>query len=245
MFLQVIAGNGWFTVLLILWAVFLFGGFIFGKPHENGKRRMPTWTRMASSLTLVIAAWGMIFAAPGTIALLVALGMTLGFIGDLFMARLLPMKNHVLGGIGAFGIGHIIYILAFFQTGLLTSGTMPSGESAPWSALVIWWLIGAWGWYFVVFRGQTATPLHYAALPYALLLSSTAGLATMLGLTAPAAYAWLAVGAALFLLSDLILAGELFSGLNFPLIGDVVWLTYGPAQMFIVFSMIGAMMGNG
>jgi hypothetical protein len=46
----------------------------------------------------------------------------------------------------------------------------------------------------------------------------------------------LAIGAALFLLSDLILAGELFSGLKFPLIGDVIWLTYGPAQALIVYA---------
>ena len=49
----------------------------------------------------------------------------------------------------------------------------------------------------------------------------------------------LALGGALFLLSDLILAGDMFSGLYFPLIGDVIWLTYGPAQMLIVYS-IGA-----
>lgn len=46
----------------------------------------------------------------------------------------------------------------------------------------------------------------------------------------------LAPGGALFLLSDLILAGDMFSGLFFPLIGDVVWLTYGPAQMLIIYS---------
>ena len=51
----------------------------------------------------------------------------------------------------------------------------------------------------------------------------------------------LAVGAALFLLSDLILAGGLFSDLKFPLIDDVVWLTYGPGQMLIVYSVGAAM----
>jgi hypothetical protein len=45
----------------------------------------------------------------------------------------------------------------------------------------------------------------------------------------------LALGAALFLLSDLILAGELFRGWRRPGL-DVVWLTYGPAQMLIVYS---------
>ena len=43
--------------LLVLWAIFLFGGFLFGKRNAEGTRRMPTWTRMASSLTLVVAAW--------------------------------------------------------------------------------------------------------------------------------------------------------------------------------------------
>lgn len=239
MLLQAFAGNGWLTGLLIVWAAFLFGGFIFGKSHDGGKHRMPTWTRMASSLTLVVAAWSFLLLAPDAqrvLALLVAVGMTLGFIGDLFMARLIPVNNHVLGGIGSFGLGHIMYILAFFQTGLL-----PSGQSTSWWALFVWWLIGLAGWYFVVFRGQKATPLHYAALPYALLLSSTAGVATMMAIVMPSLFVTLAAGAALFLISDLILAAELFNGLHFPLISDVVWLTYGPAQMLIVYSMIGAM----
>jgi len=32
------------------------------------------------------------------------------------------------------------------------------------------------GWFFVVFRGQDPTLVHLVALPYALLLASTAGL---------------------------------------------------------------------
>ncbi len=232
----------WLLVLLLLWAALLFGGFIFGRPHEDGKRRMPTWTRMASSLALVLAGWGGFLGIregdAGAAALLVALGMTLGFLGDLFMARLIPVGNHILGGIGAFGLGHILYIVAFVQFDAL-AGTIMGANAA---ALVVWWLIGVGGWYLVVFRGQKPTPLHLAALPYALLLSSTAGFATMLAVTQPSVFLPLAVGAALFLLSDLILAAELFNGLHFPLIGDVVWLTYGPAQMLIVYAMIGALL---
>lgn len=219
------------TALLALWAVFLFGGFIFGRPHDDGKHRMPTWTRMASSFMLVVAAWSWLYLTSNAVSLLVALGMTLGFIGDLFMARMIPMKNHVLGGIASFGLGHILYIAAFLTLGHLLNIAI----------LIVCWLIGLAGWYFAVFRGQKATPLHYAALPYALLLSSTAGFATTLAIAFPALFVTLAVGAALFLLSDLILAAQLFNGLHFPLISDVVWLTYGPAQMLIVYSMIGAM----
>ena len=44
-------------ILGLLWACLLFGGFIFGTVNDEGTRRMPTWTRMTSSFTLVIIGW--------------------------------------------------------------------------------------------------------------------------------------------------------------------------------------------
>ena len=226
-------------ILLAIWAALLFGGFILGHRWPDGSRRMPVWTRMASSLTLVIAAWyGFSLAstdASARFALPVAIGMTLGFIGDLFMAKLIiQSEHHVLGGIGAFGLGHIAYIVGFISFGEAVGAT--DNRIAAW---VIWLIIGVIGWYVAVYRGQQSrSTLHYAALPYALLLASSTGLATGLALNLSALIP-LAVGCALFLLSDLILAARLFNGLFFPLIDDVVWLTYGPGQMLIVYS-IGA-----
>jgi hypothetical protein len=227
--------------LLALWAIFLFGGFLSGKRNAEGTRRMPTWTRMASSFTLVVAAWLWYAftrqASVGGYALLIAVGMTFGFLGDLSLAPLFPIAQPVLAGIAAFGLGHVAYLVA------LVSFADAHGLNAPgprWIALAIWLLIGAAGWYLVVFRGQKATVLHWAALPYALLLASLAGVATALALQS-AFFVPLAIGAALFLLSDLILAGELFAGLSFPLIGDVIWLTYGPAQALIVYSVASAL----
>src|SRR5262249_19507935 len=103
-----------------------------------------------------------------------------------------------------------------------------------WGSWLAWLLFGAAGWYVVVFRGQEPAVLHYAALPYALLLASTAGFATGLALQARE-FVPSATGAALFLVSDLILAGQLFTRLHFYLINDVVWLTYGPGQMLLVY----------
>lgn len=231
----------WMILLLAIWVVSLFGGMVFGRLNSEGTHRIPTWARMMSSFTLVAAGWSWyVFSRgkpPENYALLVAIGMTLGWVGDLFMARLIPMKEHVLGGIGSFGLGHIAYIAAFVwfgdQFGL-------NAANIRWGALIGWLLVGFAGWYVVVFRGQKATPLHYAALPYALLLSSTAGLALGLALQANG-FIGLAIGAALFLLSDLLLAAQLFNGLHFRMIGDVVWALYGPAQMLIVYS-IGAAM---
>lgn len=231
----------WLLGLLLFWACLLFGGFVFGKTDAKSNRRMPTWTRMTSSLTLVVAGWSWyLFARDSSIqlfSLLIAVGMTLGFVGDLFLARLFPLPQPTLGGIAAFGLGHVAYIIALLFFGNRFGLAAPAQR---WGALSVWLLLGLIGWYLVVYRGSKPTVLHMAALPYALLLASTAGLATGLALQAPA-FITVAVGGGLFLLSDLILAAELFNDLRFPLIGDVVWLTYGPAQMLIVFAVNSAL----
>ncbi len=218
----------WLLVLLMAWAALLFGGLVFGSENADHTHRTPTWARMGSSLALAAAAWSYgLFAresAVGTLALFVAVGMTLGFVGDLFMARLFPVKDYVLGGIGAFGLGHLAYI----------AGIIGYTPQENWAALAVWLLIAVIAWYVVVFRGRQRTVLHVAALPYSLLLASTAGFATGLALQ-DSRFIALAVGAALFLLSDLLLAAQLFNNLHFRLIGDVVWLLYGPGQMLIVF----------
>lgn len=230
----------WLLGLLFVWAILLFGGFLFGNSGD-ASHRMPTWSRMASSAVLVTAAFSWYLFARGTVAagyaLLIAVGMAFGFLGDLLLAGVLPGGRNVILGIAAFGVGHLFYIAALLRLAAAADLTAPGPR---WGALAAGLLIGLVGWYLVVWRGAAAagipmSTVHWIALPYALLLATTAGLATGLALQ-DGRFVPLAVGAALFLLSDLILAGDMFSGLSFPLIGDVIWLTYGPAQMLIVYS---------
>jgi len=232
------AGRWWMAGLLAIWALLLFGGFALGPTSPDGSRRMPLWGRLGSSLALVVAGWSGWWLARGsaveTVALLLALGMTLGFIGDVFMARVLPIAEPVIGGMSAFGLGHVAYIAGFLLLGRQELFVGSAGTR--WAAWLIWLALGAIGWYIIVWRGQRPSILHRVALPYALLLASTAGVATGLALLSPALWI-LALGAALFLLSDLILATQLFNHSHFPLISDVVWLTYGPAQALIVYTL--------
>lgn len=236
-YLSTPAQRYWLIGLLVLWALLLFGGFLSG---AGSNQRMPTWTRMASSLALVVAAWSWYrfsqSPTTGRFALLIALGMSAGFLGDLFLAGWLPGGRSVLGGMGAFGLGHIFYIVAIL---LFSNQNNLDAPGPRWGAVALWALVGLVGWYLVVYRGQTPTLLHWAALPYALLLAGTAGFATGLGLQA-ASFWPLALGSALFLASDLILAAQLFNDFHFPFIGDVIWLTYGPAQMLIVYIVAAA-----
>lgn len=169
----------WLLALQLLWAAFLFGGFLFGRPDIHRARRMPTWTRIASSLTLVVASWSWYRlareSATGGYALLISLGMTLGFLGDLFMARLLPIAQPVLGGMAAFGLGHVAYIAAFLALARWSGLPIQGSLIGAWA---VWLGVGLLGWYWTALRGQRLAALHWAALPYALLLASTAGVAT-------------------------------------------------------------------
>jgi hypothetical protein len=227
------------VVLWIVWASLLFGGFAFGRPDAARTRRMPMWTRLASSATLVIAAWSWLWQAPlgpgvlgaSPFALLIAFGMAFGCLGDLLMARVIPTPQPVLGGMAAFGVGHALYIAAAIEFGKLAGRQQPGPRFGAWA---VWLVLGTIGWYLAVMKGQHPTALHWASLPYALLLSSTAGLATGLALQTSALVPF-ALGAVLFLLSDLFLAARLFTGRRLPLAHDVIWLTYGPGQMLIVY----------
>jgi hypothetical protein len=225
----------WLTGLLVAWAVLLFGGFLLGSGADI-TQRMPAWTRMGSSVVLVAVGWSWFTFSRGgptrRFALLLAAGMTCGFVGDLLLAGLLPGGENVLAGIAAFGLGHVCYIAA--AVGWSTRSGLDDRKIRRVS-LVVWWAIGLAGWYFVVFRGQEATALHWAALPYALLLASTAGMATALAVQ-DRVFVPFAIGGALFLVSDLILAAGLFNDAEFRLMGDVIWFTYGVGQMLIVMA---------
>lgn len=232
----------WFVGLWTVWALLLAAAMLVGNFAGGHGSAGATAARMASSVTLVVVGW-MAYAmwrhaAVGVFSLLIAVGMTLGTIGDFFNAGLLtfvPLPDPVLGGIAAFGLGHIAYIAGCLNLGRRAG---LNDRRVMLGAVVAWQLIGLVAWYFVAMQGSENRDLVWPALPYSLLLAGTTGVAS--GLALQERYlAWLAVGAALFLASDLILAFGLFRG-GFAHQTECVWLTYGPGQMLIVFSNISA-----
>ncbi len=231
----------WFWGLLVIWALLLFGGFALAHPTASDMCRAPTWARLASSSILVLVGWTayaanvlILAGATGALSLGVAVGMTLGALGDLLLARVIPMREPVLAGMGAFGLGHVAYVGGMLAWASQRHALVSPGLGVAWLS---WLAVGALGWYVCVYRGQPCTVRHWAALPYALLLASTAGVATGLALRSTMLVP-LAIGAALFLVSDLVLATNLFCARHFAGLHDVVWLTYGPGQMLIVYAIL-------
>ena len=226
----------WLLLLFVVWAGLLLSAYLFASNEQ-----ISLWARMGSSLTLAVAGWSWyVFLRDkytATFRLLVAVGITLGFLGDLFMAGLVPIAEPMLGGIAAFGCGHLAYIAAFVHFSNRYGLTAPVPRRG---GLAAWLLVGLVGWLAIVSPSSEPAGLRWAALPYTLLLASTAGCATGLALQAPP-FRWLAWGAGLFLLSDLILAAEHFLESHPSWIGAFVWLTYGPGQMLIVYGGNGAL----
>ncbi len=230
-----------FLVLWLLWAAALGGAMVLGNLDRHGAAPA-TALRMGSSIVLCVVAWAAYArwkARPvARFALCLAIGMTLGTIGDFFNAGLLdfmPVLKGTMGGIVAFGLGHIAYITGCLdlrkRAGLNRWLTM-------FMAIDFWQMFGLVAWYLVAFLGEKNRDLLYPALGYTLLLAGTAGIATGLALQ-ERRLTLLAVGAALFLLSDLILAVGMFRE-SVSHSTEWVWLTYGPGQMLIVFSVLSA-----
>jgi hypothetical protein len=231
-----------FTGLWIAWAGLLAAAMLAGNLGAGHGAPLATALRMGSSVALVVTGW-VAWAvwregSSGRFALAIAIGMTLGAIGDFFNAGLLDfvgLSNGVLGGIAAFGLGHIAYIAGTIDLAK-RSGLVDRSKIG--AAVIAWQLVGLVGWYFVVMLGSENRDLVWPALPYSLLLAGTAGVTCGLALQ-DRRLGGLALGGALFLASDLILAFGLFRG-RFDYQTECVWLTYGPGQMLIVFSTIAA-----
>jgi uncharacterized membrane protein YhhN len=198
-------------------------------------------SHLGSSVFLVVAGWiwvlGYSRSATAATAALFAAGMTAGAIGDFFNAGVLQdfvrLPDPVLGGMAAFALGHIAYIWACVR---VARGNQFHSRTRRIAGVGFWEVFAIVAWFFVVYRGTNsgAHLLVWPALPYSLLLATTAGIATYLALE-DRRFSSLAVGAVLFLVSDLILAFRLFHG-EFPMASHAVWMTYGPGQMLIVYS---------
>jgi len=227
--------------LLGLDLLFLCGGLILGRPDQTGAGRLALPLRMSLSAFLVVAAliqWRGV--TPGTALAAYAgrilVGMALGFVGDLVMARLIRTPEPLISGMVCFGLGHLAYILAF--AGL--SAALPQG--AIWADLAAGAVLAVAAlalWARFVRKPGGSGVLSFGALVYSLLLAAMNAGAIALA-TREARFVPLVLGTLLFLLSDLVLGNWRIRGHAWRGVNDVVWVSYNLGQMLIVFSVATA-----
>jgi uncharacterized membrane protein YhhN len=218
-------------VLFALAATLLLIGLALGRPDARRRNRIPLPVRMLSSALVLVAAlllWKDADARSERGARLVAGGMGCGLLGDLVMAKVLRVRQPVIWGMLAFGVGHTLYIRAFLER---SRQVAVAGHLYP--AIGTSWAIALAGWWALVRNPKVGKTLNYGSLVYALLLASMSGTAVALAIK-DRRYLPAALGGALFLTSDLILASELFRKTHFPGIGDAIWMTYIVGQALIV-----------
>ena len=207
-------------------------GLAFGKRDAQGVNRIPKPARLLSSALVLACALLQRRSGRGQLGL-VAAGMGCGFAGDVIMAEVVPLPEHVLFGMLTFGVGHGCYIKSFADRARLAGRASPRVYLQAFGAA---WLVALLGWLGLVRSPKVGAALNYGALAYALLLASMTGSAAALA-AHDRRYLGPAIGSGMFLLSDLLLASRLFRGAHFEQIGDVVWLTYIAGQALIVDGM--------
>ena len=181
--------------------------------RHAGAPVQPGWTTALTktAATALLAAGAVAGGAPGA----VVAGLALGAAGDLALAR--PGDRAFLAGMAAFGLGHLAYALAFW-----------TGAPGPWWAVAAVLALAASTEVWLLPR--VPGPLRLPVRVYA-------GLIAVMGVAA-LCQPWGAtlVGAALFLLSDTLLAWDRFvARAPVPAVGRAVWLSYWSGQALILW----------
>ncbi len=225
--------------LTLIFALSNVAAIVFGKTSADRTSRAIPWLQRSTSAQLAVIAWLFwIFSARGTAlspaVVLLATGMSISFIADLIMAGMIRVPNRVIGGIVAFGLVHVLYIIAYLGVWRLAGDV---DRPMLLGSLLAWAIVGFILWGACVRNPAAPRTLSVGAALYTVLVASMVAVATALALSQPR-FRLLAAGALLFLISDLLLGNHLFRKKNWPYVSEVVWLTYITGQCCILWALV-------
>lgn len=198
--------------------------------HDHGD-----WLRSAIK-TSALAPLALFWLATSLLARdplwIMALGLLLGALGDLLLSR--PGERAFLAGMAAFGLGHLAYAGGLFHRSA-ELGLVPMSGEQVWALVLLALLVLVTERWLAPRTGRLLWPVR-----------AYVGLIALMALAAillpPAAGATeLRIGAALFLLSDLLLALRLFVPRGPParaLLGAALWPVYIIGQLSLFWGSI-------
>lgn len=227
----------------VLWIaqVALFAGAWLGPwrdaPAYASNGRLPRTARLLLSLSLVVAAVLMTrvsAAHAGAYTRLVLLGMLASFVGDLVMARVLPLPNRLIGGMAAFGSAHAFYIAAYVQT--LHAHAAAVSNLGLWLGLALYGAASVSGWRLFIRNPQRDRMVNVGALVYGAWIGVMAAFALALAAGLGGAWWFAAFGGVLFVVSDFLIGLTEIGGYHLRNANDWIWLTYVAGQMGIIYA---------
>ena len=228
------------VIFLFLFQLIIFLIGILGPwrdaPELKNNGRLPRPIRMLLSFSLVVAAFviwlsGAKYAAY---AQWVAFGMLASFIGDLIMARLIPLPNRLISGMIAFGIAHALYITAYVQT--IQASRAAILNSGLFLGLGFYAVVSIFGWWLLIRNPQKGTAINIGALVYGAWVGMMASFAFALAVAIGGAFWLTALGGLSFVASDFTIGVTDIRGIKIKNANDWIWLTYMVAQMGIVYA---------
>lgn len=156
----------------------------------------------------------------------ITLGLALGALGDLLLSR--PSNHAFLGGMAAFALGHLAYVLAFWP--LIGAGLHPALALGIMLALFASGPIWLW---------PHCGALRLAVIAYSAIIAVMLALALMLGRD----HAMARIGALVFVLSDVLLALRLFRASDpqtRQILSFFLWPLYWVGQLLILCAFLPA-----
>ncbi len=228
--------------ILFLFQLALFVIGIFGPwrdaPERKTNGRLPRAARMLLSFSLLVAAF-VIWqsgAKPVAYAQWVTFGMLASFIGDLIMARLIPLPNRLIGGMIAFGIAHALYITAYVQT--IQANGAALLNSGLFLGVGFYGVVSILGWLMLIRNPEKGAAINIGALVYGAWIGVMASFSLALAVGIGGAFWIAALGGLLFVASDFIIGITDIRGVQIKNANDWVWLTYVAAQMGIIYASV-------
>lgn len=205
--------------------------------HTNGRVAWPI--RMGLSFSLVVGALLVWIDAPegsprAAYAGYVLFGMIASFVGDLIMARLIPTRNRLVGGMVAFGAAHALYIRGYLAA--TAAGGASIVNAGLILALLLYGAVTYFGWQSYIRNPHKPQVVNIGALVYgswiAVMASFAVGLASALG----GAWWLAALGGLSFIASDFLIGVTDIHETRIENANDWIWLTYLAGQMGIVYA---------
>lgn len=223
-----------YFLIIIQTAIYIWG-VIINSSTPSGN--LPVPIKICLSLSFVIAAFLIkYFNKPRAYTKFIALGMEFCFMGDLINSNVVPMINSffviTVASIACFGIGHILFIIAFVKT--LKSSGIPVLGMPFYIGIIFYWAITIISWWLLIFPVDKSF-MSYGVLGYGLWVSTMAAFSWPL-VKIKKKYLLVAAGAFMFVVSDIFLGVTGIGGKYVPYRDAIIWATYVLALMGIIYS---------